>query len=101
MAGKRKRRIPAPPPESASDKAKADYYQRYEPTELLDAGYVLEDGIFEGDEAVVDLRPERGMVAIPVKAEVARKLYRRAARSGCTPADLATEWLAEELDAKL
>ncbi len=69
--------------------------------DLLDAGYLEEDGIFEGDKRIVDLRPERGLVAIPVDERVARKLRRVALRSGCTPSDLATRWLAESLETKL
>jgi len=89
-----------PPPESASDKAKAAYYEKHDPVDLLDAGYLEEDGIFEGDKRIVDLRPERGLVAIPVDERVARKLCRIARRSGCTPSDLATRWLAESLETK-
>ena len=97
---KMKRGVPPPPPESASDRLKAQYYEKHDPVDLLDAGYLQEDGIFVGDKRVVDLRPERGLVAIPVDARVARKLYRRARRSGCTPSELASRWLAEELQAK-
>lgn len=97
---KTKKSIPAPPPENASDRTKARYYERHDPVDLLDAGYLLEEGIFVGDKRVVDLRPERGLVAIPVDARVAKKLYRRARRSGCTPSELASRWLAEEMQGK-
>ncbi|MBM4038506.1 MAG: hypothetical protein FJ290_08325 [Planctomycetes bacterium] len=93
-------RVAPPPPESASDKAKAAYYEKQDPADLLDAGYLEEDGIFEGDKRIADLRPERGLVAIPVDERVARKLRRVARRSGCTPSDLATRWLAESLEAQ-
>ena len=96
----KKKSIPPPPPENASDRAKARYCEKHDPVNLLDAGYLQEEGIFVGDKRVVDLRPERGLVAIPVDARVARKLYRRACRSGCTPSELASRWLAEGLQAK-
>ncbi|MBM4044663.1 MAG: hypothetical protein FJ279_06075 [Planctomycetes bacterium] len=95
-----KRNIPRPPRESDSDKVKAAYYEKHDPVDLLDAGYLEEDGLFVGDKRVVDLRPERGLVRIPVAAPVARKLYRVARRAGCTPSDLATRWLAEDLRAR-
>lgn len=97
MGARKKTEIPPPPPEGASDRLKGEYYESHDPVELVDAGYFVEDGIFEGDTRRVDLRPERGLVAIPVKAEVARKLYRRACRSGCTPAELANRCLADGL----
>ena len=101
MAGNKKRKsIPPPPPESASDKVKAEYYEKHDPVDLLDAGYLEEDGLFVGDKRVVDLRPERGLVSIPVEARVARKLYRIARRRGCTPSALASRWLAEGLHSK-
>lgn len=101
MGSTRRMRPAPPPPERASDRTKAAYYEAHDPVDLLDAGYLEEDGIFEGGKRIVDLRPERGLVAIPVDERVARKLCRVARRSGCTPSDLATRWLAESLDAKL
>jgi hypothetical protein len=102
MADRAKRKhIPPPPPEGASDKTKAKYCAKHDAVALLDAGYLEEDGIFVGDKRVVDLRPERGLVAIPVRASVARKLYLAARRSRCTPSALATRWLARELQAKV
>ena len=84
MAGSKKDDLPPPPPESASDEVKAEYYEQHDPVDLVDAGYFAEDGIFKGDRRLVDLRPEREKVAMPVKVEVARRLHRRACRSGYT-----------------
>ena len=95
-----RRSIPPPPPASASDAVKAEYYERYDPADLLDAGYLVQEGIFEGDECLVDLRADRGKIAIPIDARVARRVPRLARRSGCTPSDLASRCLAESLDAK-
>jgi hypothetical protein len=97
---KRAKNIPPPPPASASDAAKAAYYERYNPADLLDAGYLVLEGVFEGDECLVDLRAARGKIAIPIDARVARRVLRLARRSGCTPSDLASRCLAESLDAK-
>jgi hypothetical protein len=33
---------------------KAEYYEKHDPVDLLDAGYLVQDGIFEGDECLVD-----------------------------------------------
>jgi hypothetical protein len=96
MAGKRKR-IPPPPPENASHRVKAAYYRRYDPIDLIDAGYFQEDGIFKGTRRLVDLRPERGLIAIPVATPVARKLHRVARQRGCTPSELASRLLSDDL----
>jgi len=90
MVVKKRKNIPPLPPSKDSDKIKGAYYEKYDPVDLIDAGYFEEDGIFEGDKRVVDLRTERGMVTIPIEAPVARKLYRVARRNGCTPSHLAT-----------
>ena len=91
---------PAPPPaERASDRTKARYYERQDPVDLIDAGYFQEEGIFKGDRRVVDLSPERGLVRIPITADVARRLRRVARRKGCTPADLASRLLDKDLSA--
>ena len=100
MALKKHKRIPPPPPASASDAVKAEYYEKHDPADLLDAGYLAEEGIFEGDECLVDLRSGHGKIAIPIDARVARRILRLARRSGCTPSDLASRCLAESLDAK-
>jgi hypothetical protein len=100
MASRSRKRIAPPPRESATEKAKAEYYEKHDPVDLLDAGYLEEDGIYEGEKRLVDLRLERGLVAIPVEARVARKLYRLARRSGCTPSELASRCLADTLDAE-
>ncbi len=100
MATKTHGTIPPPPPESASDATKAAYYEKHDPVDLIDAGYFEEEGIFERDKCLVDLRTERGLISVPIDARVARKLHRIARRSGCTPSDLATRCLAESLDAK-
>jgi len=96
----RKKHIAPPPGESASDKAKAHYYEKHDPIDLIDAGYFEEDGIYKGNKRIVDLRPQRGLVTIPIQEKVARKLFRIAKRSGCTPSDLATSWLAKNLHPK-
>ena len=100
VAARKAKGIPPPPKESDPDEVKAEYYTEHDPVDLLDAGYLEEDGIYHGDECVVDLRPERGFVRIPVKAKVAHQLHDVARRSGCTPSDLATRWLAEDLRSK-
>ncbi|MFA5865863.1 MAG: hypothetical protein WC975_14410 [Phycisphaerae bacterium] len=92
--------IPPPPPASASDKVKAKYYEKYDPVDLIDAGYFEDDGIFKGNKCLVDLRPERGLVTIPIEEKVARKLYRIARRSGCSLSELASRWLARDLHTK-
>jgi len=100
MATTKRKAVPPPPPESASDAVKAAYYEKHDVLDLLDAGYLEEVGIFEGDECLADLRPERGRVAIPIDAQVARRLRRVARRAGCTPSDLATRCLAESRHVK-
>ena len=100
MADKRTRTISPPPPVSASDRVKADYYRKHDPVDLLDAGYLEEDGIFKGNRRLVDLRPERGLITIPVATPVAKRLYRLARKTGCTPSQLATRLLAQDLGAK-
>jgi hypothetical protein len=95
-----KKHIAPPPCESASDKVKADYYEKHDPIDLIDAGYFEEDGIYKGNKRMVDLRPQRGLITIPIQEKIARKLYRIARRSGCTPSDLATHWLAKSLPPK-
>ena len=95
-----RKNISAPPPASASDPVKAEYYEKHDPVDLLDAGYLVQEGIFEGDECLVDLRARHGKIAIPIDARVARRVLRLARRSGCTPSDLASRCLAESLDAK-
>jgi hypothetical protein len=96
----RKKHIAPPPSERASDKVKADYYEKHDPIDLIDAGYFEEDGIYKGNKRMVDLRPQRGLIAIPIQEKIARKLYRIARHSGCTLSDLATSWLAKELHPK-
>ncbi len=100
MAAKRTKRIPSPPPESASERVKAAYYRKHDPVDLIDAGYFEEDGIFKGSRRLVDLRPERGLITVPVATPVARKLYRMARRAGCTPSELATRLFAQDLGGK-
>jgi hypothetical protein len=101
MAHRRKKRVPPPPRESDSDARKARYYAKHDPVDLLDAGYLVEEGIFQGDKRLVDLRPERGLVQVPIAAPVARKLHGLARRAGCTPSDLATRCQARELHVRL
>jgi hypothetical protein len=98
MANRKK--VPPPPPESASDAVKAAYYEKHDPVDLLDVGYFQEEGIFEGEKQVVDLRPERGLVAIPLDAQVAKKLLRAARQSGTTPSELASRYVAEGIRKK-
>ena len=100
MADKRRKRVPPPPPESASDRGKAAYYRQHDPVDLIDAGYFQEDGIFKGGRRVVDLRPERGLISIPVATPVAQKLHRLARQTGYTPSELATRLLEEDLGGK-
>jgi hypothetical protein len=97
MALKKHRTVPPPPRSNTSDAAKAGYYEKHDPVDLIDAGYFQEEGIFEGDKCVVDLRAERGLIAIPVDARIARRLHRLARRSKCTPSDLASRCLAQSL----
>ena len=97
MAGKKSKRIPPPPGRDAPDDVKARYYETYDPVELLRAGYLEEVGVFEGDKLVVDLRPGRGLVSVPIRARTARKLHLAARRAGCTPSELATRLLDEDL----
>ena len=85
MARRKRSRIPPLPRET-------------DPVDLLDASYLEEDGIYEGETLLVDLKQERGLVAVPVEARVARKLYRAARRSGCTPSELASRCLARTLE---
>jgi hypothetical protein len=94
---RKKGSIPPPPPESASERVKAAYYRKHDPVDLIDAGYWEEDGLFKANRRLVDLRPERGLMAIPVATPVARKLHRLACRAGCTPSELATRLLAQDL----
>jgi hypothetical protein len=96
-ASRKTKCIPPPPRESASDEAKAAYYERHDPVDLLDAGYLEEDGLFEGERRLVDLRPERGLVVIPIDAGVARRLWRLAKGRGQTPSHLASDLLAADL----
>ncbi|MBM4039494.1 MAG: hypothetical protein FJ290_13360 [Planctomycetes bacterium] len=50
MGRKKRRAIPPPPPESASDAVKAAYYEKHDPADLMDAGYFVEEDIFDGEE---------------------------------------------------
>jgi len=100
MGIKRTKSVPPPPRESASDAAKADYYEKHDPVDLVDAGYFEEEGIFEGEKRLVDLRPERGLIAVPIDARIARRLHRIARQSGRTPSELASRCLDESLHAK-
>jgi hypothetical protein len=101
MVSRTKHPVPHPPRETESDTRKAEYYARYDPVDLMDAGYLEEDGLFQGDRCLVNLRPERGLVRIPVAAAVARKLRGAARRAGCTPCELASRCLARELQIRL
>jgi hypothetical protein len=61
MTRKKHRSVPPPPPASAPDAVKAAYYEKHDAVDLLDAGYMEEEGIFEGDRCLVDLRAGRGL----------------------------------------
>ncbi len=100
MASRKSKPIAPPPGPDAPDAVKARYYETYDPVELLRAGYLEEDGIFEGDKRVVDLRPGRGLVSVPIRAKTARRLHRAARRAGCTPSELATRLLERDLGRK-
>ena len=100
MSMKRTKRIPPPPLASASDAAKGAYYEKHDPVDLVDAGYFEEEGIFKAEKCLVDLRPERGLIAVPIDARIARRLHRIARQSGRTPSELASRCLDESLHGK-